>query len=62
MRKKPFLTDAPFICDAPIQKSRCAGYKRCVEACPVYALSGILRNVTIDRLICLIKLPVGINR
>lgn len=49
VRLSSILTDAPLICDSPLPASKCKGCKKCVEACPAQALSGISWAVGVDR-------------
>ena len=49
VRLSSILTDAPLICDSPLPASKCKGCKKCGEACPAQALSGISWAVGVDR-------------
>lgn len=49
IRLSSILTDAPIVCGKPIRESKCKGCKKCTEACPANALSGVLWSVGIDR-------------
>lgn len=49
VRLSSLLTDAPLICGEPVRESKCRGCRRCVEACPAHALSGISWDVHVDR-------------
>ena len=49
IRLTSILTDAPLACDEPIKESRCKGCRKCVDACPAQALSGVSWRVDVDR-------------
>lgn len=49
VRISSLLTDAPLICGEPVRESKCGGCKRCVEACPAHALSGVSWDFHVDR-------------
>lgn len=49
IRMSTILTDAPLICNKPINESKCGACSRCVDACPAQALKGTLWNTCVDR-------------
>jgi epoxyqueuosine reductase len=49
IRLATVLTDAPLVCDEPIDESRCGTCRACVEACPAGAVTGEVWHAGIAR-------------
>lgn len=49
VRISSLLTDAPLDCAGPVLESRCRGCRKCVDACPAQALTGIPWTADTDR-------------
>lgn len=49
IRLSSILTDAPLACEEAVRESKCKGCRKCVEACPAKALTGVAWSVEVDR-------------